>query len=126
MNNGNGKSHEKTLPPHLVPGNPGNAGGKKGRSGRRPFAITEAAQQAVNKHKLLEVAAKIALTAEKDSDRLAAIKLLLDRGYGAPTQMVEHSGGVEINVHELRDTFASRIDRVATRVGTPSIFAERN
>lgn len=45
---------------------------------------------------------------------------------GQPTQVVEHSGGIEINVRECRDTFTSRMDRLAQRLGAPGVLSELN
>jgi hypothetical protein len=99
---------------NLTPGNPGNTGGKKGRSGRRPTAISLAAQEIADKYSLLEVAKDIAVAdiweewvnkdgkpvagPTKNSDRLAAIKLILEYGHGKPRQTV----GIETLSEEER------------------------
>lgn len=40
----------------------------------------------------LKTLATIMLTSENDTAKIAAAKELLDRGYGKPTQAMEHSG----------------------------------
>jgi len=68
---------------------PGNTGGKKGRSGRRPLAITAKALEMVNKHDLIEAAKDIALKADKETDRLAAIRFLVEYAAGKPRQAID-------------------------------------
>jgi hypothetical protein len=81
-------------------GNPGNSGGKKGRSGRRPREIGLAARRISNRFDLLGIAAKIALgelgemdrepngeiiyTPTKNTERLAAIRLIWSYAFGNP------------------------------------------
>ena len=84
----------------LQVGNPGNSGGKRGRSGRRPREISLAAQRISNRYDLLGIAAKIAVgelgeldrepngeivyTPTKNSERLAAIRLIWSYAFGNP------------------------------------------
>ena len=72
---------------------PGNTGGKKGRSGRKPFEITAAARAIFEEHGLLGAAARIARQAEKDSDRLAAMKFLASYAFGQPREQVDVTSG---------------------------------
>lgn len=101
-------------------GENGGHHGQPGRSGRRPSSVTLAAQDAITTHDLIGVLASIAngKDADKDSDRIAAIKLLLAYGYGQPTQVVTHQGDpdqpLEVTV-EHRQALASRLDRLAAR-----------
>lgn len=67
--------------------------GKKVRSGRKSFALTERARFVVERDKLLDVAAKIAKEGERDSDRLNAIRFLVEYGYGKVTQPVSGPSG---------------------------------
>jgi hypothetical protein len=103
---------------------PGNSGGKAGRSGRRPLAITLAAQEVFEKHRLLDVAAGIArgtiqeswfdqdgqehADPTKNSDRLAAIRFLAGYAFGNPQQVVTHEGAVHLT-HEERKQSLERI-----------------
>jgi hypothetical protein len=102
----------------LRAGNPGNSGGKKGRSGRRPCEINLAAQRISNRHDLLGIAARIAVgelgesdrqpngemvyTPTKNSERLAAIKLIWSYAYGHPAVRSsvsgDHEGPLEIRI----------------------------
>lgn len=136
--NGNGKTRPKTSTGpagNLTPGNPGNSGGKKGRSGRRPNAITEAARDIVDDRELLNVAADIAVGdiweewttkdgdvvsgPTKNSDRIAAIRLIIEYGYGKPKQITELSGPdggpIETAAVSPLDDLRGRIARIATR-----------
>jgi hypothetical protein len=94
---------------------PGNTGGKPGRSGRRPFAITLAAQEITDKHDLLGVARDIALSAEKDSDRLAAIRLIVEYGYGRAPQHVTLANDAERPVTSPLDDLTRQLARLAPR-----------
>jgi len=121
------KTATKTAKPSPRNGNvlplgnhPGNTGGKKGRSGRKPLEITIAAQHAVTDHDLIGMAVRIAMKASRDSDRLAAIRFLVERGWGQSAQVVEHTGEV-LNVHEHRQAFESRMDRLTSRLGAAAL-----
>jgi len=119
MNNNGKKTREDNG--RFLPGENGGSHGVPGKSGRPSNAVREAAQQAVTKHKLVEKVARIAVKAKRDSDRLAAVKLLLAYGFGQPEQRIEHTGedGGPIEfIHEARESFAGRMDRLITRVGT--------
>jgi hypothetical protein len=92
----------------LRAGNPGNSGGKKGRSGRRPKEISVAARRVSDRCNLLGIAARIAVgelgemdlqpngetvyTPTKNSERLAAIKLIWSYAYGHPAVRASVSG----------------------------------
>jgi hypothetical protein len=89
--------------------------GKPGRSGRRPFAITLAAQEITDKHDLLGVARDIALSAEKDSDRLAAIRLIVEYGYGRAPQHVTLANDAERPVTSPLDDLTRQLARLAPR-----------
>ena len=71
----------------------GNTGGKKGRSGRKAFEITEAARVIFEEHKLLDAAANIAVTSERDSDRLAAMRFIASYAFGQPHEQVDVTSG---------------------------------
>lgn len=142
-------SDEKTAPktarrpanggPALPLGNhPGNTGGKPGRSGRRPSAVAELAQNMVDQYRLVEVVARIAAgdleeewydnegevhsSSTKNSDRIAAVKLLLAYGYGQPTQPVEHSGGISVeHIGEASESFAGGMGRLVARLRAPGV-----
>jgi hypothetical protein len=110
---------------------PGNTGGKPGRSGRRPFAITLAAQTIVDQFRLLEVAKDIAVgdiweewtnkeggrisSPTKNSDRLAAIKFLVERGYGSAPQHVTLANDAERPVTSPLDDLTRQLARLAPR-----------
>lgn len=96
-----------------VGAHPGNTGGKPGRSGRRPFAITLAAQELVDKHDLLNVAVKIAVGPSKDTDRLAAIRLLVEYGYGRAPQHITHANDDEHPLPSPLDDLRREITRLA-------------
>lgn len=83
-----------------VGAHPGNTGGKPGRSGRIESAVTQACREIIEKHKLIEVVQVIATSADKSTDRLAAIRLLLEYSEGKPLVRQELSGpdGGRINV----------------------------
>src|ERR1041384_1791130 len=111
------KTHRKTLPPHLVPGNPGNSGGKKGRSGRVPFALREHCHGFIR-----DVARDIIDTFLREgSPKTASWRWAFEQycqlgGCYAPERH-EHSGEVEVNVQDARTEFRSRMDRLASRLG---------
>lgn len=98
---------------------PGNTGGKPGRSGRRPTAIAVAAREICERYELLDVAARIATTAEKESDRLAAIRFLHEYGYGRPTQLVEHTGPeggpIPLDLSRLKDRELAQLETLLAR-----------
>jgi len=121
-----GKNGKKTREDNgrFKPGENGGAHGKVGRSGRLADAVRTAARHAVEKHKLLEIVAGIALKGERDGDRISAAKLLLAYGYGQPEQRIEHTGedGGPIEfVTEARESFAGRMDSLVTRLGANRI-----
>ena len=65
-------------------------GRKKGTPNKSTAEIKELAQ--TYSTDALKTLAMIMLTSENDTAKIAAAKELLDRGYGKPTQAMEHSG----------------------------------
>ena len=65
-------------------------GRKKGTPNKSTAKIKELAQ--TYSTDALKTLATIMLTSENDTAKIAAAKELLDRGYGKPTQALEHSG----------------------------------
>ena len=49
----------------------------------------------------IQILGGIAETGDTDAARIAAIKLLFDRGYGAVAQEVKHTGTAEDGAHEI-------------------------
>ena len=64
-------------------------GGVREKSGRPPNAIRELCREHVFNDKLIEKLAEIAKGSIKDSDRIRAIEVLLDRGFGKPDQHLD-------------------------------------
>lgn len=107
--------------------------GLPGRSGRRPAAFTLACQGISDRLQLAEVAAKIAAgelgekvvagngeiiyTDTKNSDRLAAIKLLWSYGYGAPPQTLTLDEDPETPILSPLVDLARQLTRLAARAG---------
>lgn len=111
-------SAEPTARPALVPQRNGGAlfaggviGNVGGRGGSKPAEFVRACREAVTDNQLLRVLVRIAIgdiheridTAKdgtpiygetKNSDRIRAIELLVNRGFGLPTQAVEVTGAV--------------------------------
>ncbi len=68
--------------------------GKTGRSGRKAFELTLRAKSIVERWKLLDVAGSIARSKRaKDSDRLNAIRFLVEYAYGKPVQAITAPSG---------------------------------
>lgn len=141
--NGNGKSANKTAKSPKngaeIPlgAHPGNTGGKPGRSGRRPSAIGELARTLLDKHRLMEVVAGIARgdieeewfdhdgethsAPTKNSDRISAVRLLLEYGYGKQIQ-VEHTGTIALEqIGVAREAFEGRMARLTARLGAAAM-----
>lgn len=90
-------------------------GGKREGSGRKPDWLKEKCKALVDRHKLLEYLANVAAGVETQTvvvkisqfqseteeipcdtkDRLHAVEMLLERGYGKPAMEVVHSGDVQ-------------------------------
>ena len=69
--------------------------------GRTPDSIKELCRNKVLNDKLIDILGGIAASAESSNkDRIHAIEVLLDRGFGKPTQSVELSGDVSLNLIE--------------------------
>ncbi len=73
--------------------------GKKGRSGRHSFELTLRAQAIVERAKLLEEAEQIATNkALAPSDRLHAIRFLVEYGFGKANQPVSTPPGTSFTL----------------------------
>lgn len=48
----------------------------------------------------LQTLVSIAQSSESDAARVSAASAILDRGYGKPTQALEHSGGLTLSHEE--------------------------
>lgn len=66
--------------------------------GRPPNAIKELCREFVFNDKLIERLSTIARTAEKDSDQIKAIEVLMDRGFGKSEQ------SIDLTTHDNRPT----------------------
>ena len=68
-------------------------GSKSPGSGKTPDWLKEKCQNIVDKNNLIEFLGKIASSEDQNTkDRMKAIEMLLDRGFGKPQQTMEHSG----------------------------------
>ncbi|SRR6266404_3233105 len=79
--------------------------GQSGNPGGRPRVVTEV-QELARQHAPAAVAelARLASKAKNESARIAAIRELLDRGYGKPRQGIEISPQPAINpIRQLLD-----------------------
>lgn len=115
MKNGNGNGHDEK-----GRFTPGNTGGGRPKNEFRAKMLEIIEDPKVKK-------AFVAILRDKDHPQFAALwKTAAAYAVGQPAQVVEHSGGIEINVHELRESFASRIDRVVERLGTSNIPSRLN
>lgn len=70
------------------------AGRKKGTPNKITAEIKALAQ--VHAATAIRELARLALKAESEAARVAAIKELLDRGYGKPAQEIQHSGEIGV------------------------------
>lgn len=96
----------------VVPGNPGNSGGKKGRSGRPPDEFRDRMQAAASEDAAADYLDRCLAGEFGPKVFLQALAYATDRGYGRPTQPVEHAGkdGAPIDV---------RVTRIIVRPGDP-------
>jgi hypothetical protein len=90
-------------------------GGSRGGAGRPPGAVNKATleiREAARQHGPQMISELVMLAKESDSHstRVAAIGMLLDRGYGRPKQELEHSGvdGGPIEFADMSDTEIAR------------------
>ena len=95
------------------------AGGKRPGAGRKPGSKDKAtiAQKATleelarsHTETALNVLVQVAQASESDPARVSAANAILDRGYGKPTQGMEHTGagGGPIQTEEISDKDAVR------------------
>ena len=87
------KTRRRTLPPHLIPGNPGNSGGKKGRSGRKPNYFLEQCQKLTQDPVAWDV-----YHARNRSGDLDVMKFGANYTHGKPTEHTDVSGDLTIRV----------------------------
>jgi hypothetical protein len=80
-----------------VGAHPQNTGGKKGRSGRKPDAFKALCRELVSAPATLEAAGAI-LADPQHPGWAPVFRALAAYGYGAPTQSVTVSGGVDMTV----------------------------
>lgn len=125
--NGNGKSRDKSRDPFngagLTPGNPGNKGG-----GRPSNEFRETMQALIEQPKVRKALSKI--LGDPDHPQFSSLwAKAAAYAYGQPSQRVEHTGedGGPIEfVTEARESFAGRMDRLVTRLGTNRISGLAN
>jgi len=84
-------------------------GGKREGAGRKPKADEKRIRDYTSPYidNAVQIVVDIMQNAEKDSDRLAAAKLLLSYDWGMPSQQIEHTGKafeqISINLIEKTD-----------------------
>ncbi len=119
--NGNGTKSASKLAPVIgrpfpkgarVPGQ--GRGPKKGapNAGRPPDKFRDFCRELLAT-KDADAAVKAILNDESHPAYAAMWKAVSDRGYGKPTQAVEVSGNINVNVQDARERIARRIDRLA-------------
>ena len=84
------KTRKKTLPLHLVPGNPGNSGGKKGRSGRKPNDFVAWCRSVTDD----PIVRDVNLARAKAGD-IKVLTLAASYAHGKPKEQVEVRGSGE-------------------------------
>lgn len=72
-------------------------GGKREGAGRPTNWVRTQCATIIDKSRLFAELARIASHGEKESDRLRAIEMLVDRAYGKAQQTVEVNGAVAVN-----------------------------
>lgn len=107
----------------FVPGSNGGFHGKPGRSGRLPSDVRELCREKISKYDLVERLALMAkgMAGVSAGEQIAAMKVLMSYGFGAPTQVVEHTGkdGGPIEfVEHAKAEFEGRITRMVARLGS--------
>ena len=94
MNDKTQTKTRKSLPAHLIPGNPGNSGGKKGRSGRKPNNFIEWCQAISEDPEIQAV-----FTARARSGDVKVLQLAANYAHGRPTERVELTGEGGLPLH---------------------------
>lgn len=119
MSEPNGKSRDKSRDPFngapLIPGNPGNRGG-----GRPSNEFRDKLRRIIESPKVQKAFLAV-ITNPKHPQFATLYTKALAYAHGQPTQTVEHTGGIDLNVRELSESFESRMGRLATRLGAPPI-----
>lgn len=119
----------RTLPPALIEQQwqPGQSGNPTGRNGRIP-GLAKRVREAINDDpsEVIQVLLDIALShREKSTDRIAAARELLDRGYGKAPAHAPIEGGDPLEQNELdraiRD-IAEQLTRRAHPVLEPEVI----
>lgn len=99
-------------------------GGKRPGAGRKPGSRDRATKQAgatlsalARGHTsvALGTLAKIAKAGESESARVSAANALLDRGYGRPSQAIEH----QFDLTNLSDEELEALERIRARLTQP-------
>lgn len=78
-----------------------NNGGKREGAGRKPKAVEKTIQEYTEPHiaEAVERVVKVMKTAKKDSDILAAAKILMEYNWGRPKQQTDvTTNGKDINI----------------------------
>lgn len=93
----------------MADGRKGNGGhSTKGKAGRKPKADEQRIRDLVSPYvpNAIESVVDILKNAEKDSDRVAAAKLLLSYAWGTPKQQLDHTtNGESFNDKPITITF---------------------
>lgn len=95
-------------------------GGKRRGAGRKPGAITKAKLDLAAKAKThadtaLKALVEIAKRGESETARVSAANAILDRGYGKPTQSLQHSGA--IGTYDLSKVSDDQLDQLEEILG---------
>lgn len=110
MKNGNGNGHDDK-----GRFTEGNAGGGRPKNEFRARML-----EIINDPKVKK--AFVAVLQNPDHPQFSALwKTAAAYAVGQPAQVIEHSGGIELNVRELSDAFTSRVDRITQRLRAASV-----
>jgi hypothetical protein len=108
-------------------------GGKRPGAGRKPGSKDKATATQVatlsdlaraHTETAINVLVQVAQASESDAARVSAANAILDRGYGKPTQLNEHTGkdGGPIQTEDLTENeIARRIAFTLTRATRPTV-----
>lgn len=88
-----GKTQKKSLPAHLVPGNPGNSGGKPGRSGRKPNEFIAWCQSLTE-----DETARRTYEARNKAGDLKVMEFAAHYAHGKPGENIKIEGDITVRV----------------------------